>query len=405
MVKVAKIILSLLADAYAAWTRDAAIQLGAAIAFYAALSLAPLLIFVFTLAGAVLGAETVEGELVTQTEEFVGHDAAITVGSILQRGYTIPTGTGLAGSVAGLVSLVLGASVLFWQVKRALNTVWGIRRHPQSRVRGLLDFIQGRLLSAVMVIGVGALLLLSAILDTSLSALRQWISAVIPESGQEVRVLLILQVLKFVMSFSLITFAITIVYKTLPDADVKWKDAWIGANVTSLMLSVGNLGIGWYLATWSFRLAYGTAASLLAFLIWIYFSAQVFFFGAEFTQVYANKYGSGIIPHKNTLLIIHRRRTHHDLADPEGVLSALEEALAADEAEVTIIPQASEDSREAEDQIRSQQYKHSGTADDQTRRTLRYGGMLAAATALAIGAYYGFRRISRRPGNRNKIKE
>jgi hypothetical protein len=256
-----------------------------------------------------------------------------------------------------------------------------------------------------MVIGAGALLLLSALLDTSLSALRQWIVVVIPESEQEVRVLIILQVLKFVMSFSLITFAIAILFKTLPDADVGWKDAWIGANVTSLMLSIGNLGIGWYLATWSFRSAYGTAGSLLAFLIWIYFSAQVFFFGAEFTQVYADKYGSGIVPHKDTLLIIHRRRTHHDLANPEGVLIALEEALAADESEMAVNPHALEGNHGAEDQQSLEDRGQAGVEGLRTRRTIRYGGMLAATTALVIGVYYGFRRISRRPGNRGKIKE
>lgn len=390
-----KTILRLFSDTYAAWARDAAIQLGAAIAFYTALSLAPLLIFVFTLAGAILDAEAVEGELVTQTEEIAGRDAAGAVGSIIHQGHTIPAGTGIIGSIAGLISLILGASILFWQVKRALNTVWGIRRNPRSRVRGMLDILRGRLLASALVIGVGILLLASVMFDTSLSALRQWVAATMPELVQGIRILYVLQALKFAISFSLITFAIVIIYRILPNADVAWKDAWIGASITSLMLSIGNLGIGRYLATWSFRSAYGAAGPLLVFLIWVYFSAQVFFFGAEFTQVYANEYGSGIIPHKDTLLIIHRHRTQHDLTNPEGVRLALEKALTADEMEstATLRPDIGNLAIVTQPQA---EYQKKGGVPQNRKRMLQYGGMLAATAALAIGVYYGVRRITHR---------
>jgi membrane protein len=395
MLETIKAILRLFAKAYEAWIRDAAIQLGAAIAFYTALSLAPLLIFAITLASTIPGVESVEGRLVTQTEEIAGHDAAGTIGAIINQEYTIPAGTGILGSLAGLASLILGASVLFWQIKRALNIVWGIQRQPRSRVRGVLKFIQGRLLASAMVIGTGTLLLLSVTLDTSLTALRQWLTATMPELVHGERVLSILQALKFVMSFSLITFAIIIVYKILPDADLAWKDAWIGASVTSLMLSIGNLGIGWYLATWSFRSAYGAAGSLLAFLMWVYFSAQVFFFGAEFTRAYADSYGSGIVPHKDTFLITRRYRTQYDLTQPEGVQMALDDALAADA--IGPLPGSLEDAAAQETAIHPASEREANALGQRARRTLRYGGALAAGTALIIGVYYAVRRATSRP--------
>jgi membrane protein len=394
MLETIKAILRLFAKAYEAWIRDAAIQLGAAIAFYTALSLAPLLIFAITLASTIPGVESVEGRLVTQTEEIAGHDAAGTIGAIINQEYTIPAGTGILGSLAGLASLILGASVLFWQIKRALNIVWGIQRQPRSRVRGVLKFIQGRLLASAMVIGTGTLLLLSVTLDTSLTALRQWLTATMPELVHGERVLSILQALKFVMSFSLITFAIIIVYKILPDADLAWKDAWIGASVTSLMLSIGNLGIGWYLATWSFRSAYGAAGSLLAFLMWVYFSAQVFFFGAEFTRAYADSYGSGIVPHKDTFLITRRYRTQYDLTQPEGVQMALDDALAADA--IGPLPGSLEDAAAQETAIHPASEREANALGQRARRTLRYGGALAAGTALIIGVYYAVRRATSR---------
>ncbi len=401
MLKTIKAILRLFADTYTAWVRGPAIPLGAAIAFYTALSLAPLLIFVLTLTGTVIGAEAVEGELVTQTEQIVGHDAARTIGSIISQGYAIPVGAGIIGSLAGLVSVVLGASVLFWQIKRALNIVWGIRRQPRSRMRGLLRLVLDRLLASGMVIGTGALLLISVVLDASLSALRQWVTAVMPEMAQEVRVLSSLQALRFAVFFSLITFAIAIIFKVLPNADIAWRDIWVGAGVTSLMLSAGNQGISWYLATWSFRSAYGAAGSLLAFLIWVYFSAQVFFFGAEFTQGYADKYGSGIAPHKDALLIVQRHRTQHNLTHPAGIQLAVEEALAADASDASAQAQiiGAEQGGDTEPPAEQQ----GSTISPRARRTLRYGGALAAVTALVIGVYYGIRRATSHAKKSSKI--
>jgi membrane protein len=370
--KLVKAILDLLKETFEVWQRDGAILLGAAISFYAALSLAPLLIFAVVFAGTVYGAEAAESELVTQTEEIAGPDVAVTIGDIVYRA-NLPR-QGVFATVVALLTLLFGASNVFWQIKRALNTAWGIRHRPNGRMRGVLGIIRGRALAFAMVFGACALLLVSLALDTSLSALRRVIAEMMPHLTEGLRLLYALQGLKFLLSFALLNFAVAVIYKVLPDAEVAWKDVSIGAAVTTLLLSGGNLVIGWYLANRGVGSAYGTAGSLLAFLVWVYFSALVFFFGAEFTRVYANKYGSWIIPGEDTLLIVHQQHTLGDLLRGQlgpGELNAPQDAMVAAEVQ----PEEERAKAGRESKIR------------------RYGGAVAAVAALAVGVFVGVRRI------------
>jgi membrane protein len=375
--KLVKAILDLLKETFEAWQRDGAILLGAAISFYAALSLAPLLIFTVVFAGTVYGAEIAESELVTQTEEIAGHDVAVTIGDIVYRA-NLPR-QGVFATAIALLTLLFGASNVFWQIKRALNTAWGIRHRPNGRMRGVLGIIRGRALAFAMVFGACALLLVSLALDTSLSALRRVIAEMMPHLTEGLRLLYALQGLKFLLSFALLNFAIAVIYKVLPDAEVAWRDVGIGAAVTTLLLSGGNLVIGWYLANRGVGSAYGTAGSLLAFLVWVYYSALVFFFGAEFTRVYANKYGSRIIPGEDTLLIVHRQHTPDDLLREwpgPGELNAPQDAMAVAE-------------------VQPEEERAKAGRGSKIRR---YGGAAAAVAALAVGVFVGVRRIGNNAG-------
>ncbi len=360
-----KSILKLFEEAARAWNRDNAVQLSAALAFYAALSLAPLLTFGITLIGLVTGQAEMHGEIVAQSEEILGSDAAETIRTIVRQA-NIPRLT-----VIALVTLIVGGSGVFWQGKKAINGAWGIRRLSDSRIKNLMTFIRGRVLAGVMVIGAGMLLLISLTLDTSLALFRRTLTDLLPELVTERRLLYVIQVLKFILSLALTCLAVMVIYKVLPDANIAWKDAGIGAAVTSFLLSISNLAIGRTLSNLHIGSAYGPAGSLLAFLVWAYLTSLIFFYGAEFTRAYANRYGSGISPYDDTLIIVHQKNISLDPG---------EWSFALDDGEKIELLSANEVEQQA----------------DQTdlKRPGQILGALAAATAVSASVYYVIRRNS-----------
>jgi len=177
----------------------------------------------------------------------------------------------------------------------ALNTVWGVQPKPG---RGILTTIRERFLSFSMVLGVGFLLLISLLLSSLLSSVHTFFLGLLPGAD------LVLQILNFALSFMVITLLFALIYKILPDVNIKWRDVWIGAAFTSLLFSVGKTVIGLYLGNSSVFSAYGAAGSIIVILLWIFYSAQILLFGAEFTQVYAQHYGSHISPRKSAVAVI-----------------------------------------------------------------------------------------------------
>jgi membrane protein len=277
---------ALLRNTLADWNADRAPQLAAALAYYTVFSMAPLLIVVIAITGLAFGHEAAQNQIVSQLQGMVGTEGAKTLQDMIQNANK--PAQGILATVIGLVTLLLGAAGAFGQMKAALNIIWNVPVSSAGGIKGILVNIKTTLISLTMVLGIGFLLLVSLVLSAILAALSNFVGDRLPLPP------VVWHVIDFVVSFGIITLLFAAIYKVLPDANIAWNDVWIGAAMTSLLFVVGKILIGLYLGHSTVASSYGAAGSLVVLLLWIYYSAQILFFGAEFTQVYANRYGSHI---------------------------------------------------------------------------------------------------------------
>jgi membrane protein len=292
MIAKMKTAFQLLRDTLNEFNTDKAPRLAAALAYYTAFSIAPLVVVVIAIAGFVWNdQEVVREQLHDQVEQLAGADTADTVTELADNASN--TGSGTIATIIGVVTLLLGAAGVFGQLQDALNTVWGVQPKPQ----GILGMLRARFLSFTMVFGVGFLLLISLVISSVLSALGGWIGSITPLSET------ILQIINLIISLGVITLVFAAMYKILPDAEIEWRDVWVGAFVTALLFNVGKYLIGLYIGNSSTASAYGAAGSFVILLLWIYYSAMIFLFGAEFTQVWARTFGKQIQPSKNGVMV------------------------------------------------------------------------------------------------------
>jgi membrane protein len=276
----------LLKETFNQWWADNVPRLSAALAYYTLFSLAPLVIITVAVAGFAFGREAATGQLYAQINQLVGADGARAIQSVVDSANQ--PGTGTVALVFGVLTLLAGASGAFVALQDALNTIWGVQPNPeQSTVRG---FIRSRLLSFAMVLGIGFLLLVSLVITAALAFLGKYMATVLPIPPGA------LYVMNLGVSLSVITALFALIFKLLPDAHFSWRDVWVGAAMTAVLFTLGQFLIGLYLGRGSVGSAFGAAASLVVVLVWVYYSAQVVLFGAEFTQVYVNKYGAGSRP-------------------------------------------------------------------------------------------------------------
>jgi membrane protein len=271
----------LLRQAGAAWFADNAPRLGAALAFYTLFSLAPVLIIAVSVAGFVFGEKAAQGEIVRQFQGLMGTQGAMAIETIIHS--TNQPALGVFATMLGLLAILVGASGAFNELQDALNTIWKVDSRTQSF--WTVTFRQ-RFFSLSLVIATGFLLLTSLVITAALSAAGRLASNMLSMPG------LLLQSMNFVFSFGIITILFALILKFIPDTTIQWRDIWIGAVVASLLFTVGKVIIGFFLGHSALASAYGAAASLVIFLIWIYYSAQILLFGAELTRAYALKYGS-----------------------------------------------------------------------------------------------------------------
>jgi membrane protein len=274
---------SIIKEAAAAWQEVKAPRLGAALAYYAIFSLAPLVLIAVAVAGLVFGAEAARDQLFDQLQDFLGTEGASAVQTML-AGAANPS-SGILALCIGAGTLLLAAAGFFGQLQDALNTIWEVQPLPGHAIRNL---VKNRLLTFLMVLGTAFVLLGSLILSTMIAAFQNGLG--LGQSGA------LGQVVHFVVSFSICTALFAMVYKFLPDIVLAWKEVWYGAAVTAFLFNVGKLLIGLYLGHSAVSSTYGAAGSLVVLLIWFYYSAQIFLFGAELTKAYANQLGSGIVP-------------------------------------------------------------------------------------------------------------
>jgi membrane protein len=275
------------------WLDDQAPTLGAALAYYTVFSLAPLLIISIALAGLVFGAEAAQGQIFDQLRGLLGEASGKAMQEIVQSASAEPK-TGVVATVIGVVTLLFGASGVFGQLQASLNIIWGVQPKPG---RGILGIIRDRSLSFGFILVVGFLLLVSLLLTAGIAFVGKQFGAMVP--GMEA----LIQILNSILSLAVITLLFGMMFKILPDANIAWRDVWIGAFITALLFTLGKFALGFYLGRSGIASSYGAAGSLIVLLLWVYYSSQIVFFGAEFTQVYANRFGSHVTPSSNAIAV------------------------------------------------------------------------------------------------------
>ncbi len=280
-----KTFVELLKSTASAWSGHSAPRLGAALAYYTVFSIAPLFLIVLAIAGFWFGEEAARDQLFAQIAGMVGDKSAEAIQSVVAAANKPKAGTW--ATILAVLTLCIGATGVFVELQGALNTIWNVRHKPGQGVR---YFIKMRILSFAMILVIGFLLLVSLVINAALAALGKMMSGMIP--GQEI----LWQGINFLISFGVVALLFALIYKVLPDVKVAWHDVWIGAIITALLFNLGKFLLGLYLGRSSFTSAYGAAGSLVVLLVWVYYSGQIIFFGAEFTRLYAMKCGSRVQP-------------------------------------------------------------------------------------------------------------
>jgi membrane protein len=270
-------------ESVAAWNQDNVPRLAASLAFYTLLSLAPLVVIMVGVAARVFGRQAVAGELAYQLQSYVGPEGAWAVEAILSA--ASQPGTGILATSFGVVVLLFGASSVVVELQDTLNTIWRVPQRPESMTRGIFRMIGQRFFAFLLVIGAGAVLMVSLVISSAIAAVGKFSGTSELPSG-------VLQAIAFLTSFAVTAVLFAAIYKLLPDVRLRWSDVGVGAAVTALVFCIGKEGIALYLGKTIVGSTYGAAGSLALFLIWVYYSAQLFFFGAELTKVHARRLGS-----------------------------------------------------------------------------------------------------------------
>jgi membrane protein len=269
--------IDLLKKTFAAWSRDNGLRLAAALAYYSVFSIAPLLLIAIALAGAFFGRDAARGRIAHELAGLLGTQVAQSIQGMIDSARR--PGRGLWASLIGAAILLFGASGVMGELKSALNTIWGV---PAAQISGFWGTVRQRLLSFTMVLAVGFLLLVSLVISATLAAIGSFFQGWLPAPEG------VLHLIHAVVSFGVTTGLFMLIFRYVPDADIAWRDVWLGGVATALLFIVGEYGIGLYLGKGSFTSAYGAAGSLVVLLVWVYYSAQILFFGAELTHVYAH---------------------------------------------------------------------------------------------------------------------
>lgn len=277
---------TVLKDAFSSFTDDRCLKLSAALAYYTVFSLAPLLVLVMSLASIFLGEEAIRGQIFGQINGLVGNEAAKQIQDMIKNvGLSGKTNTALA---IGIITLLIGATSIFVEIQDSVNLIWRVKPKPK---RGWLKLIKDRLLSSSLIVSLGFLLLVTFIINGIVLALSDQLSRFLPGVG-----VYVVSAINFAISTVVVTTLFAIIFKVLPDAKIAWKDVRWGAFFTAILFMLGRYLIGLYIETTGSSSTYGAAGSLIVILTWIYYTAAILYFGAEFTLAYANHFGVKIEP-------------------------------------------------------------------------------------------------------------
>lgn len=273
---------------------DNCVKLSASLSYYTIFALGPTLLIIISFAGIFLGREAVEGKLYDQIKMLIGPAAASQVQSIIanlqQSDQTV------VAAIVGVALLILGATGVFTEIQGSINYIWSIRAKPK---KGWLKFITNRLISFSLVISCGFILLVSLVINALMELLNEKLQYYFKSVT-----IVVFYILNWVLIFAVITALFAIIFKVLPDATIRWKDATIGAAFTALLFMLGKFLISLYIGKSNVGLTYGAAGSIIVILVWVYYSSLILYFGAEFTKIYSIRHGAGIKPIDTAVFII-----------------------------------------------------------------------------------------------------
>lgn len=286
----------ILKSSWREFMEDNVIKLSASLSYYTLFSLAPMLIVIISLTGIFLGKQAVEGQLFEQIKNYVGDAAAMQIQSMIGNADLMKES--VKASIIGIVTMLIGATGVFAEIQSSINLMWGVRPKPR---RGILKYFINRSLAFLILLGMGLVLILSLLINSIIQSFSDKINDVFPFFPTELA-----SNLNTVFIFIILSLLFGVIFKLLPDAIIHWKDALVGSIFTSILFMLGKWAIGFYLSVVSLGSTYGAASSLVIILLWVYYSAIIIYFGAEFTHMYALHAGRGIAPKKDAILIQHR---------------------------------------------------------------------------------------------------
>ena len=275
-------------ESFSNWSRHNAPRLGASLAFYSLLSMAPLLLILVAIGGLAFGEKAAESQLVWQIGSLVGPKGAAAIQAMLEG--TRHTAHGVLATAFGVLTLLFGASGVLVELQDALNIIWDVPPRQTAGLRSILNMLRERILSLALVVALGFLLLVSLTVNAAIATIGTYFNGMLPVSEG------VLHLFNTALSFLVVTAVFAAIYKIVPDVCLAWRDVAVGALVTSFLFTLGKFLIGLYLGKASFASTYGAAASFVILIVWVYYSGQIFFFGAELTGSFTNRYGSHLSP-------------------------------------------------------------------------------------------------------------
>jgi membrane protein len=278
--------------------------------------MAPLVLLSIALLGTLMGESAAQSRILDEVGSVIGPQAAGALSAIVTSAHR--SESGLISSIIGVAVLLVGASGVFGELQYALDTIWGVKPKPG---RGIMGVIRDRLFSFSMVIAVAFVLLVSLVISTVLSAFGRVVADALPGGA------VLWQAANLAISLGVITVLFAIIFKVVPDIEIRWRDVWVGSFVTAALFSAGKYVLGLYLGTSTVASSYGAAGSVVALVVWVYYSSQLVFLGAEFTQVFARRFGAEIRPSKNAMFVdehAHEERVERDRARRTNKLETAE---------------------------------------------------------------------------------
>jgi len=306
----AKGVWKLLKESIEGFDNDKIFKLSGSLAYFTIFSIGPMLLVIIFFADIFYGRDAVEGTIYDQIKGFVGPDAALQIQEIIRNASL--SGKSNLTAVVGFITLLIGTTTVFAEIQDTINTVWNLKTKPE---KGWIKIILNRLLSFSVVVGLAFLLLVSLIVNGIMEAFGERLEKMFPQIA-----VVVIYVINLVLTLGVITFLFAIIFKVLPDAKIKWKDVTIGAIVTALLFMLGKFGITYYIGTSNIGSTYGAAGSVIVILVWVYYSAIILYFGAEFTKAYATHFGNRIYPNSYAVWI-----KHVDIEEENGTLKQQEQ--------------------------------------------------------------------------------